>query len=356
MTNTDTYKEKYNTGLSYDDVLLVPQYSDIKSRSEIELTTDLGNGLVLDLPIIASPMDTISESAMALELGLAGGAAVIHRYNTPAEQARHIKLAKDMAKNLHGNNITVGAAVGITDDFMKRAMVLLEARADFICVDVAHGHHIMMKDALAKLRVLLGDNYHIMAGNVATIDGVNDLADWGADSIRCNIGGGSICSTRIQTGHGLPGLQTILDCSKTDRDVSIIADGGLTNSGDMVKAFAAGADVVMCGSLLSGTDESPGKIIEESDGTRWKTYRGMASKEAQINWRGRYSSFEGVSARVPYRGSVKNILKDLEKGIRSGLSYSGARHIQELQNVAKFVQQTTAGIGESRTHITGRQW
>ena len=124
----------------------------------------------------------------------------------------------------------------------------------------------------------------------------------------------------------------------------------------MVKALAAGADVVMCGSLLSGTDESPGKIFEESDGTRWKSYRGMASKEAQINWRGKYSSFEGVSTRVPYRGSVRNIIKDLERGIRSGLSYSGARSISELQNVANFIKQTSAGLGESRTHILGRQW
>ena len=356
MTKEKTYEENYSVGLSYDDVLLVPKYSDIRSRNEIDISIDLGNGLKLESPIIASPMDTISESAMALEMGLAGGAAVVHRYNTIDEQVRHVRLAKDMANNLHGRAIVVGAAIGVSDDFIERAMALLEARTDFICVDVAHGHHIMMKDALAKLRVLLGDNYHIMAGNVATLDGVGDLADWGADSVRCNIGGGSICSTRVQTGHGLPGLQTILDCAQTDRDVAIIADGGLTNSGDMVKAFAAGADAVMCGSLLSGTDESPGKIIEESDGTRWKTYRGMASKEAQINWRGKYSSFEGVSARVPYRGSVKNILSDLEKGIRSGFSYSGARTLSELQSAATFVKQTSAGIGESKTHITGRQW
>jgi IMP dehydrogenase len=356
MTHRETSIKEYSAGLSYDDVLLMPRYSDIKSRSEIDVSTDLGNGLILELPILASPMDTISEAAMALEVGLSGGAAVIHRYNTPDEQAAHVKLAKEMATNLHGRQIVVGAAVGVTGDFIERAMLLLGSRADFICIDVAHGHHVMMKDALEKLRILLGDKYHIMAGNVATIQGARDLSDWGANSIRCNIGGGSICSTRIQTGHGMPGLQTILDCAQVDRDVAIIADGGITNSGDMVKAYAAGADVVMCGSLLSGTDEAPGKIIEESDGTRWKTYRGMASKEAQIKWRGNYSSFEGVSARVPYRGSVKSILKDLEKGIRSGLSYSGARSIQELQTVAAFIKQTTAGIGESKTHITGRQW
>lgn len=342
--------------LSYDDVLLVPAYSDIKSRSEVSIATDLGNGLELELPILASPMDTISESAMAIEVGLLGGAAVIHRYNTLEMQARQVELSVDVATSRHKSSINIGVAVGISGDYLERAKSCVDAGATFICVDVAHGHHIMMKEALAELRGVFGKSIHIMAGNVATLEGINDLADWGADSVRCNIGGGSICSTRIQTGHGMPGLQTIFDCAKTDRDVSIIADGGIRNSGDMVKALAAGADVVMCGSLLSGTDESPGKVFEESDGTRWKSYRGMASKEAQVNWRGKYSSFEGVSTKVPYRGSVRSIIQDLERGIRSGLSYSGCRSIAELQSAANFVSQTPAGLGESKTHILGRQW
>ncbi len=342
--------------LSYDDVLLVPTYSDIKSRSEVSISTDLGNGLILELPILASPMDTISEAAMAVEIGCLGGAAVIHRYNTPEMQARQVELAKDIAQSTHRTSINVGVAVGVSGDYMDRAKACIDAGASFICVDVAHGHHLMMKEALEILRKKFGKSMHIMAGNVATLEGINDLADWGADSVRCNIGGGSICSTRIQTGHGMPGLQTIIDCSKTDRDVAIIADGGIRNSGDMVKALAAGADVVMCGSLLSGTDESPGKVFEESDGTRWKAYRGMASKEAQVNWRGKYSSFEGVSTKVPYRGPVRNIILDIERGIRSGLSYSGSRSIPELQSTAEFVTQTPAGLGESKTHIMGRQW
>ena len=345
-----------NNALSYDDVLLVPAYSDIKSRTEVSIGADLGNGLVLSLPILASPMDTISESAMAVEIGRLGGAAVIHRYNTIEMQSRQIEISRVVAESNYKTNIQVGAAVGISGDYLDRSKACISAGASFLCVDVAHGHHIMMKDALATLRRTFGSDLHIMAGKVATLEGINDLADWGADSVRCNIGGGSICSTRIQTGHGLPGLQTILDCAKTDRDVTIIADGGIRNSGDMVKALAAGADVVMCGSLLSGTDESPGKVFEESNGTRWKAYRGMASKEAQVNWRGKYSSFEGVSTKVPYRGPVRNIIEDLERGIRSGLSYSGARSISELQTCANFVTQTSAGLGESKTHILGRQW
>jgi IMP dehydrogenase len=342
--------------LSYDDVLLVPSYSNIKSRSEVSIVADLGNGLVLDSPIIASPMDTISEAAMAIEIGYLGGAAVIHRYSSVEMHARNIAIAKDVAKEKYKTSIHVGAAVGVSGDYIKRATACVDSGATFLCVDVAHGHHILMREALTELRKVFGNSLHIMAGNVATLNGINDLADWGANSVRCNIGGGSICSTRVQTGHGLPGLQTIFDCAKTDRDVTIIADGGIRNSGDMVKALAAGADAVMCGSLLSGTDETPGKIFEESDGTRWKSYRGMASKEAQIDWRGDYSSYEGVSTKVPYRGSVKNIVADLDRGIRSGLSYSGARTIKELQSMAQFVTQTSAGMGESRTHILGRQW
>ena len=338
-------------GVSYDDVLLVPKYSDIRSRSEVDISTDLGNGLSINLPIISSPMDTISETPMAIAMSSQGGISIIHRYNTVQEQAR---LVEESTRR--DGSLKVGAAVGVTGDYVQRAMTVYRKGASFICVDVAHGHHILMKEALSELRSALGKDVHIMAGNVATIEGVNDLSDWGADSVRCNIGGGSICSTRIQTGHGLPGLQTILDCARTDRDVSIIADGGIRNSGDIVKALAAGADAVMCGSLLSGTNETPGKVIEEHDGTRWKVYRGMASKEAQIGWRGKYSSFEGVSSRVPYRGSVRSILTDIETGIRSGLSYSGSRNIKELQLNATFIMQTSAGMSESSTHINSRKW
>ena len=343
--------KKNSRCLSYDDVLLVPQYSDIRSRADIDCTTDLGNGLRLALPIFSSPMDTISEESMAITLGSVGAAAVVHRYNTIQAQADIISQTKEEnAKNM------VGAAVGVTGDFINRAAVCLAVGADFLCVDIAHGHHILMKEALEQLRTKFGNTVHIMAGNVATLDAINDLADWGADSVRCNIGGGSICSTRIQTGHGMPGLQTIIECAKTDRDVKIIADGGIRNSGDIVKALAAGADAVMCGSLFSGTDETPGKVMQDNKGYRWKMYRGMASKEAQTDWRGNYSSHEGVSTTVPYRGSVKSILDDLRRAIASGFSYTGARTLGELHTKAQFVVQTSSGLHESHTHILAREW
>jgi len=337
--NTDT--------LSYDDVLLVPQYSDIRSRAEINIGTDLGNGLSLTLPIFSSPMDTITEVAMVNSMNEHGGAGIIHRYNTIEEQADMLRAVDRPTQ--------AGAAIGITGDYLERASAVVDAGATFLCVDVAHGHHIMMKEALTNLRKMFGDEYHIMAGNVATLDGINDLADWGADSVRCNIGGGSICSTRIQTGHGLPGLQTIIECAKTDRDVKIVADGGIKNSGDMVKALAAGADAVMVGSLLAATSETPGVVERDSNGNVWKAYRGMASKEAQIEWRGKYSSYEGVATRIRHRGSVINILSDLEKGIRSGFSYSGSRSISEFHSRAVFVRQTVSGLYESKTHIDSRK-
>ena len=342
-----------NTCLSYDDVLLEPQYSDIRSRVEIDISTDLGKDLRLHLPIISSPMDTISETQMAIALSQEGAMSVIHRYNTIAQQARLVSMAKDLSAT---EKIKTGAAIGITGDYLERARVLHAVGVDFLCLDVAHGHHILMREALSSIRSEIGEDIHLMAGNVATLEGINSLADWGADSVRCNIGGGSICSTRIQTGHGIPGLQTIIQCAKTDRNVKIIADGGIRNSGDIVKALAAGADAVMCGSLLSGTTETPGKIIRDNEGHQWKMYRGMASKEAQIEWRGKYGSFEGISSTVPYRGSVKDVLEDLEKGVRSGFSYSGARSLSELQAKARFITQTTSGFSESRTHISNREW
>jgi len=182
------------------------------------------------------------------------------------------------------------------------------------------------------------------------LEGYNDLVDWGADSVRCNIGGGSICSTRIQTGHGVPGLHTIIECARSDRDAAIIADGGIRNSGDIVKALAAGADFVMLGSLLSGTDETPGDVINTHEG-KVKSYRGMASKDAQVEWRGRTASLEGVATTVPCKGPVADVLEGLTRGIRSGLSYSGCRTITELQTKARFLRQTNSGQTESGTHI-----
>jgi len=333
--------------LTYNDVLLSPQYSNIKSRSEINISSMLrGRGPTthLSLPIIASPMDTVSEEAMAVAMWQHGGLAVVHRYNTIERQ---VKIVDEVTV---GSNCNAAAAIGTTGDYLDRATALYDAGVRILCVDVAHGHHILMKEALHELREVFGDAVHIMAGNIATLEGYNDLVDWGADSVRCNIGGGSICSTRIQTGHGVPGLQTIIDCAKSERGAPIIADGGIRNSGDIVKALAAGADFVMLGSMLAGTDETPGDIINTREG-KFKSYRGMASKDAQVEWRGKTASLEGIATTVPCKGPVAHVLEELERGIRSGLSYSGARTIRQLQAKARFIRQTGSGQVESTTHI-----
>tara|TARA_R110002124_G_scaffold111387_3_gene265157 strand:+ start:951 stop:1994 length:1044 start_codon:yes stop_codon:yes gene_type:complete len=341
---------KFKEAVTYDDMLLVPQYSDITSRSEVDISSPLSVTSALQLPIMASPMDTVSEVDMSIAMAKAGGLAVIHRYNTIPEQGDLVhRAASDISTSL------TAAAIGVSGDYLERATTVIALGANVLCVDVAHGHHIMTKKALNELRKAFGDDIYIIAGNVCTLEGVNDVSDWGANAVRCNIGGGSICSTRIVTGHGLPGLQTIFDCARTDRDVKIIADGGIKTSGDIVKALAAGADFVMCGSLLAGTEESPGQAISLPDGSRMKEYRGMASKDAQMDWRNKSSTPEGVASYIPYKGSVADILADLEGGIRSGLSYTGARNIKELRHKAEWARQTSAGTIESGTHILTSQ-
>ncbi len=344
---------KFKEAVTYDDMLMVPQYSDITSRSEVDISTRLGHR-DLRIPIISSPMDTVSEDDMAIAMYRAGGMAVLHRYNTIEEQAAMAKKVTEVS-DWSGQ---IGAAIGVTGDYIERSEALIGSGVDVLCVDVAHGHHILVKKALETLRNEYGSHIYIIAGNVCTLEGINDVADWGADAVRCNIGGGSICSTRIVTGHGLPGLQTIFDCARTDRDVKIIADGGIKTSGDIVKALAAGADFVMCGSLLAGTTESPGQVIDLPDNSRVKEYRGMASKDAQMDWRHKSSTPEGVASYIPFKGSVLDVLGNLEGGIKSGLSYTGARNLTELRHKVEWARQTSAGTQESSTHIfsqNGRQ-
>ena len=332
---------------SFDDVLLVPQYSDIKSRSEVNTNCALSK-FKFTLPVISSPMDTITETNMAATLSEAGALGIIHRYNSIRDQAQLVVDAR-----IQGTK-NIGAAIGISSDFLERAVAVVDVGANILCIDVAHGHHSMMKKAIADLKDKFGDQVHIMAGNVATLDAFDALASWGADSVRVGIGGGSICSTRIVTGHGVPTLQSVMECAKSSYDAKIIADGGIKTSGDIVKALAAGADFVMIGSMLAGTKESPGDVRATLNGEKFKEYRGMASKEAQRDWRGKSSTPEGVATMVPYKGSVNAILADIEGGIRSGLSYTGARSISELQAKAEFILQSSAAQMESNTHILWR--
>ena len=332
--------------ISFDDVLLVPQYSDITSRKDVSITSSLQRVGEFSLPIISSPMDTVTETKMALTMRDHGGLGIIHRYNTVEEQM-------DLVHSTRAEGAQVAAAIGVSGDFEQRACALYDVGANVLCIDVAHGHHILVKNALKRLREIFGEEIHIMAGNVATLEGFNDLADWGADSIRVGIGGGSICSTRLVTGHGVSTLQSIMECSTSDRDVRLIADGGMKTSGDIVKALAAGADFAILGSMLAGTDESPGQIFD-SGSKKYKVYRGMASSEAQVAWRGTSSTAEGISTTIPYKGSVENILDDIRGGVRSGLSYTGAKNLMQLQTKSTWVRQSPAGQRESSTHILSK--
>ena len=328
--------------LSFDDVLLSPQYSDIISRSDIDLSLDIGTHRKMMMPVFAAPMDTIMNAGMATALYKAGARGIMHRYCSIEEQSAIVKSISHKSE--------VFGAIGITNDYVDRAASLVGAGAVGLCVDVAHGHHKTTVSAIKTIRKMFPD-LHIMAGNVATLEAFDALAEAGASSIRVGVGGGSICSTRIQTGHGIPTFQSVLDCSRSTYDTLLIADGGIKNSGDMVKALAAGADAVMVGRMLAGTSETPGSIISNPGEPPVKVYRGMASPEAQIDWRGRYSSNEGVSRTVRLRGPVSKVLFEIDKGIRSGLSYSGARNILRLQASSIFVKQSQAGAKESTTHI-----
>ena len=333
---------------SFDDVLLRPKYSDLTSRSEADLTSNLDSDINLSLPVISSPMDTVTEDRMALQLDSLGGLGIIHRYNSIEEQEQLVhKCYVSGAKN-------IGAAIGVTGDHKERAQRLVKAGANVICIDVAHGHHAMVKNSLKELKDVFSSTVHLMAGNVATLEAFDALSEWGADSIRVGIGGGSICSTRLVTGHGVPTLQSILDVSRTTTNTKIIADGGIKTTGDMAKAIAAGADFVMLGSMLAGTEETPGDPLFAANGEKYKVYRGMASSTAQRSWRGKSSTPEGISTTVPYRGLVSDILRDVQGGLKSALSYTGVRTIAGFQAKAQFLQQTSAGQAESNTHILWR--
>lgn len=340
---------KLKQTLSFDDVLLVPKKSDISSRKEITLESQLGPK-TLTLPVISSPMDTVTEVCMASTMLASGGLGILHRYNTIEQQVALVQELRDCLEEKSADTSFIAAAVSAGKETLSRANALYEAGARVFCIDIAHGHHALMEKSVKSLKDKFGSGATVIAGNVATPEGYCDLSEWGADAVRIGIGGGSICSTRIQTGHGVPTFQSVLNCRDVD-GATLIADGGIKTSGDIVKALAAGADMVMLGSMLAGTVETPGQVFSRSDGKKYKVYRGMASVEAQVDWRGQARSLEGISTTIPFKGSVKNILATIVQNVRSGLSYSGCRSIEEFQARAEFIQQSPAGQTESSTHI-----
>jgi len=471
---------EFREGLTFDDVLLVPKFSDITSRTQTNLETKLSRNISLNIPLVSANMDTVTESGMAVAMAREGGLGIIHRFLTIEEEANEVlkvkrsgsvmienpyfispkqtikdairymkekgvsgllvtdsesklagiltrrdvmfesestQLVKDVmtkdvvtakpglsldeAKEILRKNrieklplvdesnhikglittkdITnienypvaskdkkgrplVGAAVGVKGDFMDRAESLLEAGADVIVVDIAHGHSENAVNTIRHIKKAFPDS-ELIAGNVATAAGAEELIKAGVDAVKVGVGSGSICITRVVTGSGVPQLTAVLDCAKVGRqhDIPIISDGGIRTSGDVTKALAAGASSVMVGSILGGTDESPGSFISKN-GKRFKIYRGMASFYASLGRKSKEIGHvsieddlndyvaEGVEAMVPYKGSVADILKQLTGGVRSGLSYCGAHTIKQMQENAEFIKISGAGFAESQPH------
>jgi IMP dehydrogenase len=247
-------------------------------------------------------------------------------------------------------DIPVMGAIGVMVSDIDRATELVEAGVNILIIDVAHGHHSNVKNMISELRKSLPTHVDIIAGNISTASAAMDLREWGADGLRVGIGGGSLCTTRIKTGHGIPNITSILDCV-VDSNIPVMADGGIRNSGDIAKALGAGASCVMLGSLLAGTNESPGKITETRNGSLFKRYRGSASLETKSSHGQAQKNIEGESTLIPFKGGVKYIIESLNDGVRSALSYSGCRNIPEFNEKATFVEITNSGMIESKAHL-----
>jgi len=336
--------------LSFDDVLLVPRYSRITSRSEVNLTTTLSprRRFVLDIPLISANMDTVTEAPMAILMARMGGLGIIHRFMSVSRQAQQVAMVKK-------KGLRVGAAVGVKDGELERARAMVKSGADLIALDIAHGHSRYAIDKVKKIRALFPDVF-LVAGNVATAQGFTDLVRAGADAVKVGIGAGSICTTRIVTGFGIPQVSAILECAPAAKSLraGLIADGGVKSSGDVVKALAAGGHAVMVGNLLAGTDEAPGRVVTKK-GKRYKKYRGMASLQANLSRPDAKNNKdeiveEGVVGFVPYKGQAGDVIKKMIGGVRSGLSYGGAKTIAQLQRSVRFVRITPSGFHESGPH------
>jgi IMP dehydrogenase len=335
---------KIYTALTYDDISLLPQYSEIESRQKIDLTTQLTNNYNIRVPLIASPMDTVCDGFMAVAMAQLGGVGCIHRFMPIEPQAHEVKMVR---REITDTTIPVMAAIGANGDYLERAQELTNAGANIILIDVAHGHHVFVRDAIDNLKKNLPSHVDIIAGNVATAQGAMDLEDWGADAIRVGIGGGSLCTTRMKTGFGVPNVTSLEQCANAV-SVPVIACGGIRNSGDIAKALAVGASSVILGSLLAGTKETPGSIIEKLDGL-YKRYRGAASLETKTVHGQATRNVEGESTVVPFKGSVKFVVEGLLDGLRSALSYAGADCLSKF--TPNYVQVTNAGMNEARPHL-----
>ena len=340
--------------LTFDDVTLAPRYSEILP-SQVDTSTYLRNDYKINIPLLSSAMDTVTESKMAEALAKAGGIGVIHRNFTIDKQIKEIRKVKS-------KNLKVGAAVGAGDLESKRALAIIKEKIDLIVVETAHGHTKKEKEIIKTIKKYKHKDTWLCAGNIATAEAANFLANLGVDLIKVGIGPGSICTTRLVAGIGVPQLSAVLNVRNgiKNKNVKIISDGGIKYSGDLAKAFAAGADAVMIGSLFAGTDETPGKIIKKN-GKLFKSFRGMGSVGAMNKGSAdRYfqskqkdiSKYvpEGVEGFVKYKGKVNATIYKLIGGLKSSMGYLGSKQIKYLRDKPKFVKITKAGFYESMVH------
>jgi len=340
--------------LTFDDVTLVPNYSDILP-SEVDTKTVLSKNLTLEIPFLSSAMDTVTESKMAIAIAKAGGIGVIHRNLDIKKQIIEIKKVKS-------KKLKVGAAVGAGPKEILRAEAILKEKVDLIVVDTAHGHTKKVAEIIKKIKKKKSSKTTLCAGNIATAEAAKFLIKLGVDIIKVGIGPGSICTTRLVAGIGVPQLTAIINAKKgiKNKKVSIISDGGIKFSGDIAKALAAGADAVMIGSLFAGTVETPGKLIKKNK-QLYKSFRGMGSIGAMNKGSAdRYfqkiqkdtSKYvpEGVEGLVKFKGSVKNIIYKLIGGLKSSMGYLGSKKIINLRKKSRFIKITKAGFYESMVH------
>ncbi len=342
MFNWQQIKNR-NHGLTFDDVLLMPKKSELRSRRDPSLKSKLTKTKFLETPIISANMDTVTEAKMAIAMNSLGGMGIIHRFMNVEQQVAHIREVAESGAQI------ISASIGVNADYKERTAALVAAGVNVMTIDIAHGHSVQMMETLKWLKDTYS-NLEVIAGNMASPDAAIDLIEAGADAIKVGIGPGSMCTTRIITGCGVPQLTAIALCAEVAQSygVPVIADGGIRTSGDMVKAFAAGANTIMLGSMLSGTIETPGDIVNGK-----KQYRGMASKKAQISWRGDMPvgmAPEGESTYVTVKGHVSDVLHELMGGIRSGMTYINAQTIEDMKNNALFMEMTPNGISESKAH------
>lgn len=335
-------------GLTFDDVLLVPRHSEISSRRHTSLTSHVTKNFKLETPIVTANMDTITEVDMACAMAEVGGLGSLHRFVTEEEQVAMVKKIREH-HDKNGLKTPIAASIGVKEEGKLRGDKLVDAGVQVITLDIAHGDSIMMMEVLEYMKKR-HPHVDIIAGNVATAEATARLINAGADAVKCGIGPGSMCTTRIITGHGVPQLTAIALCvsEASKHGVPVIADGGIKNSGDMVKALCAGASSIMVGSLVSGTMETPG----EMKGGK-KLYRGMASKSAQVSWRGdlpQGMAAEGEATFVSCKGSVKDVIHELSGGIRSGMTYLGVETVEQMKEAGLFMEMSASGMSESRPH------